>query len=64
VVDTTIMGCSAEAIVSGLQGSIKHLTAANEEKHVALEDANAEIKELKEFMESVSINNVCKPEIL
>lgn len=41
-----------EAIVSGLQGSIKHLTAANEEKHVALEDANAEIKELEEFMES------------
>ncbi|XP_015764832.1 PREDICTED: golgin subfamily A member 1-like isoform X3 [Acropora digitifera] len=41
-----------ESIVNKLQETVKLLTADNEEKQNALVDARAEVKELKEFMES------------
>ena len=42
-----------------LQETVKFLTADNEEKQNALVDARAEVKELKEFMKSVSTVSVC-----
>ena len=48
-----------ESIVNKLQETVKLLTADNEEKQNALVDARAEVKELKEFMESVSTVSVC-----
>ena len=56
LVNTMIVDCSTEALISSLQESIKQLTIANEEKHASLEYAKAEVRELKEVMESVSIN--------
>ena len=56
--NTAIIDCSTDAVISGLQENIKHLTAESEEKQMALEDAKAEVKELKEFMETVSINSL------
>ena len=47
-----------------LQETVKLLTADNEEKQNALVDARAEVKELKEFMESVSTVSVCLTTIL
>ena len=46
-----------EAIITELRESIKQLSAENKEKHVALEDARSELKELKEVVESVSTKN-------
>ena len=49
------MAFPSERIVDKLQETVKHLTADNEEKQNALIDARAEVKELKELIESVSI---------
>ena len=46
-----------EAIITELRESIKQLSAENKEKHVALQDASSELKELKELVESVSTKN-------
>ena len=46
-----------ETIITELRESIKQLSAENKEKHVALQDASSELKELKEVVESVSTNN-------
>ena len=53
--NTTIIDCSTGTLVTRLQQTVKQLTAENEEQHGALEDARVEVKELKEFMKSVSI---------
>ena len=42
-------------LVSRLQQSIKQLKNENEEQNKALEEARIEVKELREFMKSVSI---------
>ena len=55
--NTAVIDCSIDAVI-GLQENIKHLTAEGEEKQMALEDAKAEVKELREFMETVSINSL------
>lgn len=46
-----------ETIITELRESIKQLSAENKEKHVALQDASSELKELKEVVESVSTKN-------
>ena len=46
-----------ETIITELRESIKQLSAENKEKHVALQDASSELKELKELVESVSTKN-------
>lgn len=46
-----------EAIITELRESIKQLSAENKEKHVALQGARSELKELKEVVESVSTKN-------
>ena len=56
--NTAVIDCSIDAVISGLQENIRHLTAEGEEKQMALEDAKAEVKELREFMETVSINSL------
>ena len=48
---------STETIITELRESIKQLSAENKEKHVALQDASSELKELKEVVESVSTKN-------
>ena len=42
-------------LVSRLQQSIKQLKNENEEQNKALEEARIEVKEMREFMKSVSI---------
>ena len=56
--NTAVIDCSIDAVISGLQENIKHLSAESEEKQMALEDAKAEVKELREFMETVSVNSL------
>lgn len=51
----TVIYCSTAPLVTRLLQSIQNLTAKNEEQNVVLEDARAEIEELKEFIKSVSI---------
>ena len=46
-----------ETIITELRESIKQLSSENKEKHVALQDASSELKELKELVESVSTKN-------
>lgn len=46
-----------EAIITELRESIKQLSAENKEKHMALQEAGSELKELKEVVESVSTKN-------
>ena len=56
LVDTRTI-ISTETIITELRESIKQLSAENKEKHVALQDASSELKELKEVVESVSTKN-------
>lgn len=56
LVDTRTI-ISTEAIITELRESIKQLSAENKEKHVALQEAGSELKELKEVVESVSTKN-------
>jgi len=51
----TVMDCSTGLLIARLQQSIKQLTDENEEQNKALEEAKTELKELREFMNLVSI---------
>lgn len=53
----TIIDCSTGLLVARLQQSIKQLTDENEEQSKALEEARTDVKELREFMKSVSISD-------
>lgn len=51
----TVIDCSTGLLIARLQQSIKQLTDENEEQNKALEEAKTELKELREFMNLVSI---------
>lgn len=54
----TAIDCSTGLLITRLQQSIKQLTDENEEQNKALEEAKTELKELREFMNLVSITSV------
>ena len=51
----TAIDCSTGLLIARLQQSIKQLTDENEEQNKALEEAKTELKDLREFMNLVSI---------
>ena len=53
--NSTVIDCSTGLLIDRLQQSIKQLTDENEEQNKALEEAKTELKELREFMNLVSI---------
>lgn len=55
--NATVIDCSTGLLVARLQQSIKQLTDENEEQNKALQEARTEVKELREFMKSVSIRD-------
>ena len=55
--NATVIDCSTGLLVARLQQSIKQLTDENEEQNKALGEARTEVKELREFMKSVSISD-------